>query len=450
MADQGSGETGSNRAVSMEDQAPVPGARTALALLLCINLFNYIDRQVLAAVELDAQRTLLPDDPNAQAKMGLLWTAFLVTYMVAAPVFGVLAERWSRWLLIGVGVTLWSLASGASGLAATFTIMLVTRCFVGIGEAAYGPVAPTVIADLYPVSRRGSVLAWFYMAIPVGSALGYVLGGQVKALDPAHESWRWAFYLVVIPGLLLGVWSFLMRDPPRGAADAMKTPPRRATLRDYTILLRTPSYVLDTLGMSAMTFAIGAIGYWMPRYLESQNAQPVFGMVEPVTFLGAVTVVAGLIATLSGGMLGDWLRPRLPGSYFLVSGVGLLITVPCTLLFLVVPFPAAWIFIFLAEFFLFFNTGPTNTILANVTHPSMRATAFAVNILVIHTLGDAISPPIVGAIADRSSLAHGFVAVSAMLLLGGGLWLFGARYLKHDTEAAPHRLDGSPRGSCSG
>lgn len=442
MAGVKSGEPGSNRTVALEEHAPVPGARTALVLLLCINLFNYIDRQVLAAVELDAQRTLLPDDPNAQAKMGLLWTAFLVTYMIAAPIFGVLAERWSRWLLIGVGVTLWSLASGASGLAATFSIMLITRCFVGIGEAAYGPVAPTVIADMYPVSRRGSVLAWFYMAIPVGSALGYVLGGQVKALDPAHESWRWAFYLVVIPGLLLGVWSFLMRDPPRGAADALKTPPRRANLRDYAILLRTPSYILDTLGMTAMTFAIGAIGYWMPRYLESQNAQPVFGAIEPVTFLGAVTVVAGLIATLAGGMIGDWLRPRLPGSYFLVSGVGLLITVPCTLLFLVVPFPAAWVFIFLAEFFLFFNTGPTNTILANVTHPSMRATAFALNILVIHTLGDAISPPIVGAIADRSSLAHGFVAVSAMLLIGGGLWLWGSRYLKHDTEAAPHRLDG--------
>lgn len=430
-------------AVVPEDRPALPGARTALALLLCINLFNYIDRQVLAAVEPDMQRSLLASgEANVHSKMGLLWTAFLVTYMLAAPVFGLLAERYSRWLLIGVGVTLWSLASGASGLAVTFTMMLITRCFVGIGEAAYGPVAPTVIADLYPVSRRGSVLAWFYLAIPVGSALGYVLGGQVAAMDRAHESWRWAFYLVVIPGLLLGIWSFLMRDPPRGAADAVTSPPRRATLRDYKILLRTPSYVFDTLGMTAMTFAVGAIGYWMPRYLELEHVEPAFGTIQPATILGVVTAVAGLIATLAGGMVGDLLRPRLPGSYFLVSGLGLLITVPCVLLFLVVPFPAAWGFVFLAEFFLFFNTGPTNTILANVTHPSMRATAFALNILVIHTLGDAISPAVVGAITDWSnSLKCGFVVLSAMLLVGGVLWLCGARYLKHDTEIAPHLLD---------
>lgn len=418
----------------------LPGARTALTLLLLINLLNYIDRQVLAAVEPEVQQSLLPADPNAGAKMGLLWTAFLVTYMWSSPVFGLLAERYSRWVLIGVAVALWSLASGGSGLATTFSALLLTRCLVGIGEAAYAPVAPTIIADLYPLARRGQVLAWFYMAIPVGSALGYALGGQMATIDRAAESWRWAFYAVVLPGLLLALWSLRMRDPPRGATD-LAAPPRRARPRDLLVLLRTPSYVLDSLGMTAMTFAIGAVGFWMPRYLASQQVAPVFGAIAPPTFLGLLTAVAGLVATLAGGMVGDWLRPRLPGSYFLVSGAGLLISVPCVWLFLVVPFPLAWLFVFLAEFFLFFNTGPTNTILANVTHPSMRATAFALNILVIHTLGDAISPPVVGAIADRTSLAHGFVVVSMFLLIGGLVWLWGARYLQRDTEAAPHRLD---------
>jgi len=424
----------------------VPGADVALGLLLAINLFNYIDRFVLAAVEPEIRETLLlardPDDPNVKAKMGLLSTAFMVSYMLAAPVFGVLAERTSRWLLIAVGVTLWSLASGASGLAGSFAALLVTRCFVGIGEGAYGPVAPTVLSDFYPVAQRGRVLALFYVAIPVGSALGFVLGGVVAHWNPAAESWRWAFYLVVVPGLLLGLWSVLMREPPRGAADRL-TRTRRATVKDYLILLRTRSYVLNTMGMTAMTFAIGALAFWMPAFLKEREVPPLWG-VQPVPLFGAITALAGLLATLAGGMAGDALRERVRGSYFVVSGVGLSLGVPCALAFLITPFPWAWIFVFLAEFCVFFNTGPSNAILANVVHPAMRATGFALNILVIHILGDALSPFVIGAIADRSSLDMGFLVVSLFMLLGGVLWLLGAPHLDRDTAAAPHRLDQEP------
>ena len=254
----------------------IPGAWPALLLLLSMNLFNYIDRQVLAAVEPEICQDLLHadrhDDPHALAKMGLLSTAFLVSYMVVAPLFGWLAERWSRWLLIAIGIGLWSLASGASGLAVTFTMLLWTRCLVGVGEGAYGPVAPTIIADFYPVAKRGQVLSWFYMAIPVGSALGYVLGGYMAALEPGAQSWRWAFYVVVIPGLLLGLGSLWMREPRPGATEITATAPgRRLTLERLLTLLQTPSYVLCTLGMTAMTFAVGALGFWMPRLPE--NAQ---------------------------------------------------------------------------------------------------------------------------------------------------------------------------------
>ncbi len=430
--------------------AKVPGAGLALCLLLAINLFNYIDRYVLAAVETEISDSLFgpvdPKAPDAQAKtqkimdrMGWLSTAFLVSYMLTAPLFGWLAERRSRWALIAVGVALWSLASGATGLAATFFAILLTRCFVGIGEAAYGPVAPTLLSDFYPVRIRGQVLAWFYMAIPVGSALGYTLGGQVAKLDRANESWRWAFYLVVIPGLLLALWAYVMREPQRGAADKVVAPPRRPRLNDYLVLLRTRSYVLNTLGMTAMTFAMGALGFWIKRYLTQNEVEPFCGL-EPISFFGIVLAVAGLLATLAGGIAGDALRGRFPGSYFLVSAAGLLIGAPCCILFMLVPFPWAWIFVFFSVFFLFFNTGPANTILANVTHPSMRATGFALNILVIHILGDAISPPLIGIIGGRYGLLAGFVVVSAFMVLGGIIWLFGIPHLERDTAAAPHRL----------
>ena len=150
---------------------PAPGAASALALLLAINLFNYIDRWILSAVlplmQYDA--TLFDaSDPWRSTKLGSLTTAFLMTYMLASPLFGALGDRWPRWRVVALGVVLWSLATGATGLATGFVVLLLTRCLVGVGEAAYGPVAPSMISDLYPVKVRGARISWFYLAIPVG------------------------------------------------------------------------------------------------------------------------------------------------------------------------------------------------------------------------------------------------------------------------------------------
>jgi MFS family permease len=163
------------------------------------------------------------------------------------------------------------------------------------------------------------------------------------------------------------------------------------------------------------------------------------------TIFSAIVVLSGLGATLLGGMVGDRLRPRFSGSYFLVSGVSMLIAFPMILLVLTLPFPAAWAFIFMAVFFLFFNTGPTNTILANVTHPAIRSTAFALNIFLIHVLGDTMSPVVMGRIADRYSMDAALASVSMVILVGGVLWLWGARYLERDTLRAWTQLDGSDR-----
>ena len=421
---------------------PVRGAYMALGLLLAMNLFNYIDRQVLAAVEPEIRQSLFPgadpEGPGVKAMSGLLASAFLVSYMLTAPLFGALAQRFPRWKLIAVGVLVWSLATGAGGLATTFIVLFMTRCFVGVGEGAYGPLAPAILSDCFPVAKRGRILSLFYVAMPVGGALGYALGGSMAKLDPVHESWRWAFYIVVIPGLILAVLSMLMREAPVGGADAVSTR-RRMTWSDCRILLRTPSFVFDTLGMTAMSFAMGALAFWIPDYLQSHHV-PALCRVEPRTVFGIITALAGLGGTLAGGWIGDRFRERMPGSYFLVSGWGLLLSAPCVLLFLVAPFPWAWAAIFAAVFFMFLNTGPTNAILANVVHPIMRPAGFALNILVIHLLGDVISPPIIGAVSGCWSISVGFALVSAFLALGGVLWLWGGRYLSHDTEIAPQRL----------
>ena len=403
----------------------ISGARTALFLLLAINLFNYIDRQVLAALEPDIRATFFAaDDVNAMTKTGLLGDAFFVTYMVSAPILGLLADRFSRWIIVGSAVILWSLATGGSGLAATFAILFATRVCVGIGEGGYGPAAPTILSDLFPIETRGRIMAIFCAAIPVGSALGYVVGGLIGA----HLGWRWAFYLVAPPGLLLGLLCFWQRDP-RVAANRLKLP--RRSIRDYLNLFRTRSFLINCVAMTLMTFVTGGLGFWVPAYLRYRNQSAAVGM----TIFGLITVVAGLVSTLLGGVIADKLRSRLPASYFWVSGVGMLIACPFFIVALYIPFPAAWIAMFVAIFFLFLNTGPSNTALANVSLPAVRATAFAVNIFVIHAFGDVQAFWLLGYIGGHTNIHVAFLFVSGIMLLSGVAWLMGVKYLPADTDA---------------
>ncbi len=305
--------------------APTPQRATrlagaVLALLLAINLLNYIDRQVLAAVESLMQKDLFPaasqltsgeggtppsgSHQDVEFWMGLLPTAFLASYMIFSPVFGWLADRVNRWWIIAGGVIVWSLASGASGLATSFGMLLTTRLFVGIGEAAYGPAAPTLLADMYPLGKRARVLSLFYLAIPVGSAMGYLLGGIIAE----RWDWRYAFYISMPPGLALGLACLWLRDPRKvqnAEGTAGRPTPRSHSLADYVQLARTPSYVLNTLAMAAMTFALGAVAYWMPRYVymfrhEDLPLDVPASLERVTTRFGAITVLAGITATLAG------------------------------------------------------------------------------------------------------------------------------------------------------
>lgn len=400
------------------------GAWFALGLLLAINLFNYIDRQILSALEPQIRAAFFdPGDVNAMTKTGALGMVFLVTYMLSAPLLGWLSDRFSRWLIVGTCVILWSLASGASGLAATFGILVFTRVLVGIGEGGYGPAAPTILSDLFPIENRGRILAIFCAAIPVGSALGYVLGGLINV----HLGWRWAFYLVTPPGLLLGLLCFLQKDP-RGLGLSQPSKRNRPRWEDYRAVLRTRSYLFNCAAQTAMTFALGGLAFWTPAYLQYRQQAP-----TAIVIFGGITVVAGLVSTLLGGVVADRLRKRFPGSYFLVSGVGMILAFPLFLGVLYTPFPLAWVFMFFAVFFVFLNTGPSNTALANVSFPAVRATAFALNIFVIHLLGDAAAFPIIGYIGGHTDMHIAFLVVCGMMAVSGVIWLLGMRYLAADT-----------------
>jgi MFS family permease len=436
---------------------PVRGAFVALVLLFIINMVNYMDRYLLTAVEPQARAELFSaDDPNQLQKMGILLGAFMITYMITAPIFGWLSDRFSRWKLVGIGLLLWSLATWASGHAHDFWTMLLFRCLVGIGEAAYGPAAPAIIADLFPLKHRGKAITIFYIAIPVGSALGFVYGGQIQE----WHGWRYAFYYMLPPGLILGICCFFMREPKRGESEGADYQPSTAPrLQNYKRILKTKSFLYCTLGMTAMTFAVGGITSWMPTYVYNRQLREHPDLVQQHaenpeqaqkaalrqanTIFGAIVVVSSLLSTLLGGWVADWLRTRIRGSYFAFSGVSMFFGFGFFLAFLYSSFPTAWIFLFLTAFFIFANTGPTNTILTNVIHPAMRQMAVAINIFIIHSLGDVISPWIIGAVSVREEyLDRGFLLVSGMIFVGAVIWWLGARHLEADTANATKQLDG--------
>jgi MFS family permease len=401
-----------------------------------MNLLDYIDRFILAAVL-----------PSIQTEMGLsslqagaLGPAFLIAYTICAPFMGWAGDRYNRTRLLIGGVILWSLATVGAGFASTYGQLLLARSFLGIGEVTYGTLAPTLLADLYPRARRGQVLSYFYLAIPVGSALGYVFGGLIEP----HYGWRVAFWLVGAPGLLTALAGLYLREPQRGAMDMLDhaephdavQEPVHVAWRDYRVLLHNRSYICNACGMALMTFALGGLALWMPTYFHRIKGM---SLQEANLWIGPMTVLAGLLGTLSGGWLADQLQKRTPGAYFLLAGVGMLLATPCALLSLLATSPALYLpAMFLAECGVFLNTGPCNAILVNVVHPAMRSTAFAINIFIVHILGDIWSPILIGAIDDATggNLTAGML-LTVVAIGGGGLFfLGGARYLEADQRAA--------------
>jgi MFS transporter, Spinster family, sphingosine-1-phosphate transporter len=398
----------------------------ALALLAGINLLNYLDRYVVAALLPDLKRALHPSD----FELGLLMSGFLVVYMLAAPLFGRLGDRGSRPRPIAIGVFLWSLATGLSGLARSYGQLLAARAVVGIGEAAYGTIAPSLLADLFPRSTRGRAFAVFNMAIPVGAALGYIVGGVMRA----HFSWHAAFYVAGIPGVALAAWMLRLPDPPRGAKEhepaASRGEPAASAGEErswavYLRLLRQRPYVLTVLGYAAYTFALGGLAFWMPTFLERVRGIPA---ESASAGFGEIVVLTGFVGTFAGGWLGDyWLRFS-KQAYLWMSGWITLLAVPAVYLALGVAAPVVFYPALIgAELLLFMSTGPINTVIVNLVSPTERASAVALSILTIHLLGDVLSPSIIGKLSDLSSLGTAVMIVPGAVGICALLWLAAAR-----------------------
>jgi MFS family permease len=414
--------------------ARVPSPRTALSVLTGLNFLNYVDRFIPAAI----LSTILGSFGLSDTKGGFLQTLFILTMVVVSPLAGWLGDRQPRFRLAAAGVLIWSAATFASGLAPTYAALVVARAVIGVGEASYTVVTPSLLSDFYPTSRRGWALAIFYSAIPMGSAMGYVLGGQIAK----HFGWRYAFFAAGLPGLALALLLLFFRDPPRGVQDERA----RAKERDGSVssveiiagalreLFARRSFVFNTAAQTIYTFAVGGLAVWMPTYFVRER-----GMAEATasTAFGGVLALAGFAGTLIGGRLGDRVGRRRSDAHFVVSGVALVASLPFTLLAILSPAPAIfWPSMFISLTLLFLNMGPLNAAMANVLPAALRGRGFAFNTMAIHLLGDAASPTLIGAASDHlGGLRLPVLATGALMVVAGLVLLAGRGALRRDLAA---------------
>ncbi len=396
-------------------------SKKVLILIFCLSLFNYVDRQVLYAVFPLIKTDLRLSD----AQLGLLASSFMIVYMCFAPFVGYFGDRVRRPLIIGVSAVFWSISTVFTGLIRTYGQLLFTRSAVGVGEAGYGTVSPSFLAEWFPVEKRARVMALYALAIPLGSAIGYLLGGALGQ----RFGWRNAFYIVAVPGVLLGLAAFFLKETPE---KNLRT--EHISFKGYAALLKNRTYLLICLSQSIGTFTVGGLAAWMPSYFVRS-----FGLsVARAGFLfGAVTVLAGISGSLAGGWAADWLRKYTKRAYFIVGYLSFFLSIPfgvCAVL--ADSLNIALATMFAAEFFIFAYSGPYHAAIVETVPVTMRSMAFALNIFILHALGDALSPFLLGVVSDAAGLRAAMFLAMLYLLFGGVTSILAGETYKKDFHAA--------------
>lgn len=422
------------------NKTPSRLALMTFLVLASMNLMDYMDRNILSAVLPQVQNSLRINDEQA----GKLATAFLLTYSLVGPMMGWAADRYRRTWLLALGVGIWGLATIGSGLATDYDHLWYARCLLGVGEATYGVIAPTMLMDIFSRQSRSRVMSAFYVAMPVGSALGMVIGGAMAPWPAAarsefllswfgpdlgktlasFEGWQLAFFVVGIPALLSVAAALFLPEPVRGASEGVEETKLQAhqrrgpTQHDYHDLMVNSSYTYAVLGMTAYTFAIGGLLIWFPSFLFTTRG---FDQQSTSLTLGILTASAAILGMSSGGWLSDLLAKRDSRALFIVPGVAMLLAVPPLLVGLFArDKPIIFTAIFVAEFLMFVNTGPCNAIIGHVVQPNMRAVALAVAIAVLHFLGDIWSPWLIGLISTRFGTEAAMASTIGRLLAAVG------------------------------
>jgi len=393
----------------------VAGATTALVLLTALNFVNYIDRYILPGV----QEQVKGEFHISDQQIGSLTFWFMVAYMATSPITGWLGDRFPRKPMIVIAALFWSGINFLTATVHSYDSLNIRHAALGVGEASFGIFAPALLSDFYPEDQRNRVLTIFNVAIPVGAALGYLVGGTVGE----HFGWRMSFIVSAVPGVIIALLIvFLMKEPARGASQHEKAKLEKGTVLS---LLKNKAYLGSILGYAAVTFSLGGISWWMPSFLQRVDGR---SQSSAAFLMGAITVVTGLGGTITGGVIAQkWSRTNSKALY-LVPAISAALAVPPALLCFFGPKSLTLPGLAVAIFLIFLGTGPVNAATVNAVRPEIRATAMAGQLFIIHALGDMISPRIIGAVSDRSTLNLGLGSTLITMLLAAVIFFNGARY----------------------
>jgi predicted MFS family arabinose efflux permease len=397
--------------------ASVAGATTALVLLTALNFVNYIDRYILPGVQEQIKHEFLITDKQ----IGALTFWFMIAYMFTSPITGWLGDRFPRKPMIVIAALFWSGINFFTASVHSYNSLNIRHAALGIGEASFGIFAPALLSDFYAEDQRNRVLTIFNIALFVGAALGYLAGGTIGE----HYGWRRSFIASAIPGTIIAILiAIFMKEPARGASQQDKAKLEKDTVLS---LLKNKAYLSSILGYAAVTFSLGGISWWMPSFLQRVEGRSESGAAY---LMGVITLCGGLGGTITGGVIAQrWSRTNHRALY-LVPAISSALAVPPALLCFFGPKSLTLTGLALAVFFISLGTGPVNAATLNAVRPEIRATAMAGQLFMIHALGDAISPPIIGAVSDRSNLNIGLGSTLITMLIASAIFSFGSRYAR--------------------
>jgi MFS transporter, Spinster family, sphingosine-1-phosphate transporter len=398
----------------------------ALLILASLNLLDYLDRYLVASLG-----SLIKADLHLSDKaFGFLGTAFFLVYFLTSPLFGYLGDRFGRLRFMAGGAVLWSLATSLTFWVPSYAFLVGARGLVGVGEASFGTLAPAYLADILPLGRRARALGLFYLALPVGTALAYLIGGLIGS----QWGWRPAFLLAGLPGLVMAGLIYRLSEVCCESRTRLAPPVTLTPLATYWQLFKVPTLRRVTLGYGMVTFALGGLAFWMPHYLEVAKGLSL--SQANLLLFGSVTLAGGL-GTLTGGFLGDRLLSYTKGAPLWVSGLGIVLALPLAAVAIFATAPVLYIpGLAGAIFLLFLNPGVITAVVVSVAGPWRRAQAVALNIVVIHLVGDVPSPFLIGWVSDLGSLTWGVSLTLVALAAGAVLILMALPHLASDLAAA--------------
>jgi MFS family permease len=398
-----------------------------------INFLNYMDRYVGAVVAPLIKKEFGLSD----GEIGLLGSAFLLVYAIAAVPFGYWADRGVRRTVIGIGVLIWSVATLFTGFSRNFLQLFVSRAVLGIGEASYYPAGTSLMSDYFPKEQRGRVMSIWGAGSTLGIAVGFAGGGYIAD----KFGWRNAFFFAAIPGILFAILAFAMREPLRGSVEergpALKQT-KDATLRTFLDLLRIPTLRATILSQTVLFFVLASNAFWLPTLLQRRFD---VSLSQAGLISGGVLVLGGLIGTLAGGWIADRFGRDNPAAYLQIGIAGFLIGAVFIVISLIAPLNIGPIPIFIPAFLiavvcLYLYSGPFTAVSQNVVSPALRASSVTMLLFVAHVFGDSHSTFDVGFLSDHFGLQATLLVTSpTLLILAAILAATGLRSIRPDTEA---------------